>query len=51
MFMRKPEKKVIELSPKELRLLVAALMNFRNKVANAGKPPEDINELILMVLK
>ena len=42
---------VVELNASELRLLVTALMNFRNKVARAGKPTEDINELILMVTK
>ena len=51
MFKKKVEKRVVELNASELRLLVTALMNFRNKVARADKPTEDINELILMVTK
>lgn len=51
MFKKKAEKRVVELNASELRLLVTALMNFRNKVARAGKLTEDINELILMVTK
>ena len=51
MFKKKAEKRVVELNASELRLLVTARMNFRNKVARAGKPTEDINELILMVTK
>ena len=51
MFKKKAEKRVVELNASEVRLLLKALMNFRNKVMNAGKPTEDINELILMVTK
>lgn len=51
MFKKKDEKRVVELNPSEVRLLLAALMNFRNKVAKTGRPTEDINELILMVTK
>lgn len=51
MFRKKPEKRVVELNRDEVCLMVTALMNFRNKVIKAGKPPEDINELLLMVMK
>ena len=51
MFKKKAEKRVIELNPSEVRLLLTALMNFRNKVAGMGKPTEDINELILLATK
>ena len=51
MFRKKPEKRVVELNRAEVRLMVTALMNFRNKVMKAGKPTEDINELLRMVLK
>lgn len=51
MFRKKAQKRVVELSPGEVRLVMAALMNFRNKVMSAGKPMEDINELILMITK
>ena len=46
MFKKKAEKRVVELNPSEVRLLLTALMNFRNKVAKTGRPTEDINELI-----
>ena len=48
---KRDKTKIVELNASELRLLVTALMNFRNKVARAGKLTEDINELILMVTK
>ena len=51
MFKKKAQKRVVELNTSEQQLLVKALMNFRNKVAKAGKPTEDINELLLMVIK
>lgn len=51
MLWKRQEKRIIELNPSEVRLLLRALMNFRNKVMNAGKPTEDINELILMITK
>ncbi len=51
MFRKKQMKVVVELSPTEKRLLLIALMHFRNKVSKAGKPTEDINDLILMVTK
>ena len=31
--------------------MLTALMNFRNKAMNAGKPTEDINDLILIITK
>ena len=51
MFRKKQQKRILELNPSEVRLLLRALMNFRNKVMKAGKPTEDINELILMITK
>ena len=51
MFRKKQPKRIVELSPSEARLLLQALMNFRNKAMSAGKPTEDINELILMITK
>ena len=32
-------------------LMMTALLNFRNKAVKAGKPTEDINELILRIMK
>ena len=51
MFRRKAEKRMVELSPDEARLLRGALFAFRNKLLSAGKPTEDVNELIIKVMK
>ena len=51
MFRRKAEKRMVELSPDEARLLREALLAFRNKLLSAGKPTEDVNELIIKVMK
>ena len=48
-FRRKPPKVIVKLTSEEVRLLLIALVSFRNKVAKEGKPTEDINDLILMV--
>ena len=47
---KKSQKRIVELSPAEARLLRYALMQFRNKVLNAGKPTEDIENLLLMLV-
>lgn len=44
MFRRKAEKRIVELSPDEARLMREALLS-------AGKPTEDVNELIIKVIK
>lgn len=51
MFRRKAEKRIVELSPEEARLLRGVLLAFRNKLLSAGKPTEDVNELIIKVMK
>ncbi len=51
MFRKKQSKRVVELDPAEVHLMLTALINFRNKAMQAGKPTEDINELILMITK
>lgn len=48
---KKKEKFYVELSPAEVKIFVTALMNFRNKCMALGKPTEDINDLLLMVMK
>ena len=47
---KKSQKRIVELSPAEARLLRHALMQFRNKVLNAGRPTEDIESLLLMLV-
>ena len=44
MFRRKPEKRMVELTPDEVRLMREALLAFRNKLLSAGKPTEDVND-------
>ena len=51
MFRRKAEKRMVELSPEEARLMREALLAFRNKLLSAGKPTEDVNELIIKVIR
>ena len=51
MFRRKKDKRIVELSLDEVRLMREALLTFRNKLLSAGKPTEDVNELIIKVMK
>lgn len=51
MFWKKEKKVVVAPSQCEVRLMRTALLNFRNKAVKAGKPTEDINELILRITK
>ena len=51
MFRRKKDKRMVELNPEELRLAKHALLEFRNKLIAEGKPTEDVNELLLKIMK
>ena len=53
MFRRKAEKRIVELTHDEVRLMREALLAFRNKLLSAGKPTEDVNSecITLLVLK
>ena len=51
MFRHKAEKRIVELSLDEVQLMREALLAFRNKLLSAGKPTEDVNELIIKVMK
>ena len=51
MFRRKAEKRIVEFSSEQLRLAKYALLEFRNKLIAQGKPTEDINELLLKIMK
>ena len=48
---RKAPKRIVELSPAEVRLLRYALMQFRNRVLCDGKPTEDIDEILIKVTR
>lgn len=51
MFRRKAEKRIVELGSEQLRLAKHALLAFQNKLIAQGKPTEDINELLLKIMK
>ena len=51
MFRRKKDKRIVELNPEELWLSKYALLGFRNKLVAQGKPTEDINALLLKIMK
>lgn len=51
MFRRKNDKRIVELNPEELRLAKYALLGFRNKLVAQDKPTEDINALLLKIMK
>ena len=51
MFRRKSDKRILELNPEEAHLAPYALLSFRNKLIEQGKPTEDIVELLLKIMK
>lgn len=44
------EKRVVELTPFEYRLLINGLSCFRNNLLWESKPTEDVNDLILKII-
>ena len=50
LFKRKKDLRVLELNAKERRLLILAMMHFRNKLTAQNRPTEDVNEFLLRVL-
>ena len=51
MFGRMKRNRFLELCPSERRLLTAAMPAFRNKLLAGGKPTEDVNELLIRLMK
>ena len=51
MFGRRKRDRVLELCADERRLLRNALLAFRNKLLAVGKPAEDVNELLIRLMK
>lgn len=51
MFRRKKDRRIVELNPEELRPAKYALLGFRNKLVAQGKPTEDVNALLLKIMK
>lgn len=44
------EKRVVELTNFEYRLMVGGLASFRNDLIREEKPTEDVNELLLKLI-
>lgn len=51
LFRKKKDKRILRLTAEEARLLRTALLRFRNKCLQAGKPTEDIDGLLMMICK
>ena len=51
MFGRMKRDRVLVLCAGVRRLLTAAMLAFRNKLLADGKPTEDVNELLLRLVK
>ena len=51
MFGRCKRDRVLELCANECRLLTMAMLSFRNKLLAGGKPTEDVNELLIRLMK
>ena len=51
MFGRCKRDRVLELCTNERRLLTSVMLAFRTKLLAGGKPTEDINELLIRLLR
>ena len=51
MFGRNKRDRGLVLCAGERRLLTAAMLAFRNKLLAGGKPTEDVNELLIRLVK
>ena len=45
------KKVILTLSNAERRLMTTAMLSFRNKLAACGKPTEDVNELLIRLMR
>lgn len=51
MFGRKSENRILEFTSEELRFVRYAMLRFRNKLMAQGKPIEDVDELLIRLMK
>ena len=51
MFGRMKRDRVLVLCADERRLLRNAMLSFRNKLLAGGKPTEDVNKLLIRLMK
>ena len=45
------KKVIVTLSSAERRLMTTAMLSFRNKLLASGKPTEDVNELLIRLMR
>ncbi len=50
MFKRRKQLRVLSLTVDEKRLLIRAMIHFRNKLVDLNRPTEDVNEILLRLL-
>ena len=50
MFRRKKDLRVISLSLAEKRLLIRAMLHFRNRFLATGRPTEDVNGILMKII-
>ena len=51
MFGQSKRDRILVLCAGERRLLTKAMLAFRNKLLAGGKPTEDVNELLIRLMK
>ena len=51
MFRRNKRDRILVLCAGERRLMTTAMLSFRNKLAAYGKPTEDVNELLIRLMR
>ena len=51
MFGLRKRDRVLVLCAGERRLLTTAMLSFRNKLLSSGKPTEDVNDLLIRLMK
>lgn len=51
MFGRRKRERVLEFCADERRLMTSAMLAFRNKLLARCKPTEDVNELLIRLMK
>ena len=49
--MIRQKKVILTMNSTERRLMTTAMLAFRNKLLASGKPTEDINELLIRLMK
>jgi hypothetical protein len=48
---KKKNKVYVTLSPTEKRLMITAMLSFRNKLIATNRPTEDVNTILLRIMK